>query len=514
MFRLLPVFLFISLIPNGFAATFGSVTTVVGSVGDIVLDEARRRLYLVNTNANRVEVYSLPPSPIRQVNSVPTDSLPLAAALSFDKKFLYVVCHNSSSLNIIDLDRLGVVNRPSLPARPEGIAVGNDGRALITTIGTGPSNSQNTLLIYDPNNNGAIASVVFVPSAPSLPPGAPPAGRAFLANRSQLAATPDGNYIIGVNIPNNTTRAVFVYEVASGVILRSRIVNNVSSVLAVSPDGSRFMSGLTLFDTQTLEVIAQENLANAPYPIQPGTNFNTQQNQGGSVFSPGGGTLYSAFNVAPVANPPTRPNVAQLMVNDPDNLLIQTAFQMPENLAGKMLISSDGNTIYAISESGFTTIPIGSAANNPILSLPTSVVLVVNDQCGVTSNQRTARIQMSNAGRGRLTASAQVLQLNPTGPGGLGGVGGPGGGIPGGGVIIVIPPTVPGGGVAPIGPQLPAGGAGGQNNAIFQTAPQVRVQQSSDGPSMDITYNSVNNRTLGTVSPVHDFLIQSPEAIN
>jgi uncharacterized protein (TIGR03437 family) len=514
MFRLLPVLLLISLIPNGLAATFGSVTTVVGSVGDIVLDESRRRIYLVNTNANRVEVYSLPPSPIRQVNSVPTDSLPLAAALSADKKYLYVVCHNSSSLNIIDLDRFGVVDRPSLPARPEGIAVGNDGRALITTIGTGPNNSQNTLLIYDPNNNGAIANVVFVPSAPSLPPGAPTAGRAFLANRSQLAATPDGNYIIGVNIPNNNTRAVFVYEVASGVILRSRIVNNVSSVLTVSPDGSKFMSGLTLFDTQTLEVIAQQNLANAPYPIQPGTNFNTQQNQGGSVFSPDGGTLYSAFNVAPVANPPARPNVAQLMVNDPDNLLIQTAFQMPENLAGKMLISSDGNTIYAISESGFTTIPIGSAANNPILSLPTSAVLVANDQCGVTSSERTAHIQMSNAGRGRLTANAQVLQLNPTGPGGLGGVGGPGGGLPGGGVIIVIPPTVPGGGTAPIGPQLPAGGTGGQNNAIFQTAPQVRVQQSPDGPAMDITYNSVNNRTLGTVSPVHDFLIQSPEAIN
>src|SRR5262249_29315251 len=154
--------------------------------------------------------------------------------------------------------------------------------------------------------------------------------------------------------------------------LRSRIINNVSSVLNISPDGSTFLSGLTLFDINTLEVLAQQNLANAPYPIQPGTNFNLQQNQGGSVFSPDGSTLYSAFNVSPVQNPPARPNVGQLMLSDPDNLLIKLAYQMPENLAGKMVITSDGGTIFAISESGFVTIPIATAGQNPIIDISTS----------------------------------------------------------------------------------------------------------------------------------------------
>src|SRR5262249_3058784 len=85
----------------------------------------------------------------------------------------------------------------------------------------------------------------------------------------------------GVNIPSNTQRSVFIYEVASATILRSRTVNNVSSVLAVSPDGQRFMAGLNLFDINTLEILAQQNLANAPYPIPPNTNFTTQTNHPG-----------------------------------------------------------------------------------------------------------------------------------------------------------------------------------------------------------------------------------------
>jgi hypothetical protein len=57
-------------------------------------------------------------------------------------------------------------------------------------------------------------------------------------------------------------------------------------------------------------------------------NFNTQQNQGGSLFSPDGSVLYSAFNIAPQQTPAARPNVGQLLLNDPDNLLIRLGIQM------------------------------------------------------------------------------------------------------------------------------------------------------------------------------------------
>ncbi|MBI1790873.1 MAG: PD40 domain-containing protein, partial [Acidobacteria bacterium] len=418
-----------------FAATFGSVVPLVGGASDLVWDEPRGRLYLVNLNSNRVDVYAVARRTF--LNAIRTDARPVSAAMSRNGKFLYVTCFDQSSLNVIDLDTSTVVRRINLPAKPEGVAAGADGRALITTIGTGQGNAFNNLLIYDPSAaaGNEITGVPIV-APPPAPPVAPPLGRPAYSTRSALQATNDGRYIIGVNNINANTRFVFVYEAASGTVLRARTAGNVSNVLSVSPDGSKFMAGLTLFETDTLSVLAQQNAANAPFSFPGGAanNFNTQQNQGGSVFSPDGQTLYSAFNIAPVQNPAARPNVSRLLLNDTDNLLISLGLQLTENLAGRMVTTNDGSTVFGLSESGFVILPVNQILQNPIAVPESPVVLLANDQCGVVADKRAAGVPVTNAGRGRLTASAQLLQL-PAAPGGLGGVGGPGGGGPGGGII-------------------------------------------------------------------------------
>jgi uncharacterized protein (TIGR03437 family) len=480
------------------AATFGSAVSLVGGASDLVLDEARGRLYLVNSTQGRVEVYSL--AQRRFLNPVGTDATPISAAISRNGKSLYVTSYDASSLNIIDLDALTVKTRISLAARPEGVAVGNDERVLISTIGTGAGNLANVLLLYDPNASNTVSVIdIAVTPPPPTPPTLPaPSGRPFLASRSQLMASRDGSIIVGANIPAaSTTLTVFVYETASATVLRSRNVASASSVLSVAPDNSKFMAGLNLFDATTLQILAQQNLANSPYPIAPTTNFNTQSSQGGSVFAPDGTVVYSGFDVSPVQNPPARANVSQLMLSDPDNLLIGMGLQLPENLAGKMVLSSDGGNLYALSESGFTIIPISTMRQFPIAVPDSTVAALAYDQCGVTTAQRTARITVKNAGRGTMSANAQVLQYTATGPGGIGGAGGAGGGTPGGGVVIVLPPST--------------GGAAG---TIAQTAPAVRTQQTTDGTALDFSFNSQAARGLGTISPSHDFLIQSSQAIN
>jgi uncharacterized protein (TIGR03437 family) len=497
------------------AATFGTVTNITGGASDIVLDEGRQRLYLVNSTRNQVEVYSIPQR--RFLNPILVEQLPLAAAMSRNGGVLYVTCHNSSSMVEINLDRLEVINRVSLPARPEGIAVGGDERVLISTVGTGANNTLNVLLIYNPEASGTNQAITPVPIAPPAPanPLLPPAnlGRPALIPRSFLETSRDGRFIVGVNIPNTTARAVFVYEVASGTVLRSRTVQGVSSVISVAPDGSKFMAGLSLLDSATLTVLAQQNAANAPYPFAQGTNFNLQQNQGGSVFTPDGSLIYSAFNFTPVQNPPARPNVSQLMVNDPDNLLIQTAYQLPENAAGKMVLSSDGQNLYALSESGFISVPIGRASENPVAAADATVAMLVNDQCGTFESQRRATLTLRNIGRGRLTANAQVMQETGAGPGAIGG-GGAGGGAPGGGVIIIVPgvPGQPGQPVQP--PTLPGGGQTATNPNIAAIAPAVRTSIVPEGVNFEFTFNANAARSLGTATPTSLFLISSNEAIN
>lgn len=168
MLHLKCVLLVLGLLTPAFSATFGTVFNVTGGASDIVLDEQRSRLYIVRTTPyNLIDVYSIPQR--RVTNSIKVDTTPLDAALSRDGKFLDVACHDGSALNTIDLDAQTVINRVSLPARPEGVAMGNNGRVLITTIGTGPGNAQNTLLIYDPlaDSYAAVQNVITTPPQPS-----------------------------------------------------------------------------------------------------------------------------------------------------------------------------------------------------------------------------------------------------------------------------------------------------------------------------------------------------------
>jgi uncharacterized protein (TIGR03437 family) len=380
-----------------------------------------------------------------------------------------VTCYDGAVLDVVDLGALTVTARVTLPAKPEGVAVGSDGRVLISTTGSGTGGAANVLLLYDPSPDASavLVPISVVPAAPTPPTVPPPSGRPFLATHSQLVATRDGSLIVGVNAPAAGSPTVFVYEAASNTVLRSRIVAGSSTVLAVSDDGSRFMCGPNLFDTATLQVLAQQNLANAPYPVTPGTNFNVQSTQGGGVFSPDGQTLYAAFDISPVQNPPVSPNISQLMLNDPDNLLIRMGIQLPENLAGKMVISADGSNIYALSDSGFTSLPVGSISRSPIAVPSATVVMLTKDQCGVTAQTSSATVAVNNAGGGRVTATGQLLQFT---------------------------------GVA--------------NQPSPATAPTLRNSQSQAGSQLVLSFNPAAARGLGTVTPPHDFLIQSPEAIN
>ena len=50
-----------------------------------------------------------------------------------------------------------------------------------------------------------------------------------------MMRTPDGQFIVGVIPPTNANTYVFVYEVASGIVLRNRTVAGASTVLSMSP---------------------------------------------------------------------------------------------------------------------------------------------------------------------------------------------------------------------------------------------------------------------------------------
>ena len=212
------------------SATFGQVIPLGGTApSDIVLDESRQRLYLVNSSAGLVNVYDYSAQAL--IGSISVGTTPLGAAMSMDNEFLYVANHDSSSLSVINLGSTsgvpGAGVTVSLPAKPQGVEVGADGRAVICTDGSGTSSTANTLLIFDRTQatQNQVQPVSFPPAAPT-----PPSLQQLLAKpttqfNGKLLRTPDGKYIIGVSsITNNTSTVVYVYETASGTVLQNRTV--------------------------------------------------------------------------------------------------------------------------------------------------------------------------------------------------------------------------------------------------------------------------------------------------
>ena len=378
-------------------ATFGDVVRLGTTPSDIVLDESRSRLYLVNSSANSVQVWDYNQRTL--LGSITVGARPLGAAMSMDNSLLYVTNHDSSTLSVISLAQGfgAVINTVALPAQPEGVAVGLDGRAVISTDGSSATTTVNTLLVFDGTQAASqqVLAVQFPPAAVTPPSLAAPAfPKPTTQFNGKLQPTPDGKYIIGVSsITTNTATVVYQYEVDSGTILQSRTVTGQSSIMAMAPDGASFMAGFTLYGTANLNVIAQQNIANAPFPISGA--FSTTANLGGSVFTADGKTLYSAFNNTSTTQAPL------LLVSDPHTLAISLGIYLPESVLSKIVITADGSQAWALSSSGMIHLPLGNLYTYPIIMPQSTTVFLAQDNCNPGVAQGTLNI--NNIGAGTLT---------------------------------------------------------------------------------------------------------------
>jgi hypothetical protein len=395
------------------AATFGNVIQLQGGTpSDMVLDELRQRLYLVNNNSPQVKIFDYTTNQI--VGGIQVGTRPISAAMSMDGNWLYVasgvttaqVASGSPLLSVVDLSQGRVVQTQTLPSAPQGVEVGSDGRVLVSMLGSGvvAGVPQGTLGVFDRTQTSSSAfQLVTVPALPTTPVPLPPTTltRPVLTFTGRLLRTPDGSLIVGVITPTAATTYIFVYEVASGVVLRNRTISGASSVLSMSPDGSRFMAGFTMLDTATLAVVGQQNNANAPFTFS--SAFNTAQNVGGSVFSPDGTTLFSAFNTAANTTPAPPANSSTLLVNDPTNLAIRLGINLAESIVARIAMLADGSEAWGLSDSGLLHLPLAHLYDYPILAPETTQVFLAMDDCnrGVASGT----LKINNLGKGRLTYS-------------------------------------------------------------------------------------------------------------
>jgi uncharacterized protein (TIGR03437 family) len=337
------------LIAASFAAaawgqTFGTVVPIGGEAADVALDETRGVLYIADFTANRIDVMSLATKTIQ--TSINVAAQPSSISMSPDGHYLVATnfgnavapASASNGLTVIDLTTQAMQTF-SLGNPPLGVAFGANGIALVVTT--------TDFLLFDPSTGatqeiGTLASVV----ANTLPV-APTSGFPAEITAASVAASADGTEIYGLGGTSSTV--TFRYDVTANALYPGGIVTSTGvlgpRVVSLNSHGTLFMAGWVMVNQQGTFV---------NYFPQHSNQFAV----GSTAFDDSRGLLYAQIPAVTGA-PPT------LMVVTSNNLTLQQTLQLPENLTGKSVLSSDSNTLYAVSASGVTVLPVGSLAQQP-----------------------------------------------------------------------------------------------------------------------------------------------------
>ncbi len=81
-------------------------------------------------------------------------------------------------------------------------------------------------------------------------------------------------------------------------------------------------------------------------------------NVGSHVIDSSRGLIYAQIPVTGATS--TTLGTPMLQVLDADNLTLHDILHLPENLAGKSVLTSDHNTVYGVSDSGVLVLPVGN----------------------------------------------------------------------------------------------------------------------------------------------------------
>ena len=379
-----------SLTAAAWGATFGKVVSIGGHASDLALDEPRGVLYISNFTANRVEVMSLGTNTIQ--TSINVASQPSALALSPDDHYLVVAHFGNSAppaspanaITVIDLTTNGKQTF-SLGSAPLGVAFGLDGLALVVTT--------TDFLLLDPASGtttelDTIAGV----TAKTLPQ---PAG-SFPTNivAASVSASADGTKIYGVG-----DTLLFSYDVNTRTLRAGLYVSSPTlgpRAVSISQDGSYFTAGWTLKDSSFSNISQWANISGA---LNVGTS-----------------SIDSSRNVIYAQMPPPGALTAPVMqIVDSDNLAIRKTINLPENFAGKSTLSSDGSTLYGVSDSGVMVLQVGSLSNAHQVTAMKQDMVFRGNFCDRRVSSQTLTVVDPGGGNTAFSISSNTtgLSVNP-----------------------------------------------------------------------------------------------------
>jgi uncharacterized protein (TIGR03437 family) len=387
------------------AATFGTVIPIGGQASDIALDESRKSLYVANFGASRIDVVSTDTRAIAR--SIQVTAQPGSLALSRDNRLLVVTHYGASSTarNAVTVINLEDNTRRvfGVGTAPLAVAFTMQNQAFLVT--------SSDFLLLDPESGqtrtidsveGLAGKTLPVPS-PALP---------STIVRASVAASRDGFWIYGL-----TDKFLFRYDTR---LPQLEITGYTSSpdmgprTVSVSADGSFYTAGWALFNRRG-DMVAQFDDPSGKLDIgshaidQQRGRIYAQVTQAETTTGNGSATTPASTQITPTFTGPV------LQVVNATNLAVIDRLQLREDLTGRAVLNSNGDTMYAVSASGVTVLPVGQLGSAPRVRSEQRDVLFRTNSC--SREQQTQEIYIVDAGGGRLpfslTTSNPAISVSP-----------------------------------------------------------------------------------------------------
>ncbi len=364
------------------AGTFGTVVSIGGEASDLALDEPRGVLYVADFTASRIDVITLSNNSLKTSINVPNQ--PSSISVSADDHWLIIAHYGNNAapaaqsnlVSLIDLTNNYARQTFTLSDTPLGVAFGKDGNALIVTA--------SSFQLFNPNT-GSIALLqtiaqVATSSIPQAPATFPPT-----FTQATITTSRDGLTIAGFG--GSSPYLLFRYAVATKTISSSFYVSSPPAgprVVSLSDDGTEASMAWWLSDS----------------------NFNTLAeftaptgalNIGSHVIDSSRNLVYA--QVPTTTSTGTSVSTPILQISASDNLTIVEQLQLPENLAGKSVLTANHNTMYAVSASGVTVLPVGNLKAYPRLAASVEDLVFRGNFCN--RNASTATFTVSDPGGNR-----------------------------------------------------------------------------------------------------------------
>lgn len=401
------------LATSAWGQTFGKVVALGGASADLALDEPRGVVYVANFTANRIDVVSAQTGALTR--SMNVSSQPSSLAMSPDGRYL-VVGHYANftspntpknALTVIDLNSRAKQTF-ALADPPFGVAFGIDGQALVVT--------STQFLLFDPElGTMRVLDTISGVTAKTLPQ--PPANFPTEIVGASVQASGDGLTVFGV-----TDTILFAYDVSTHTVSSGGYVAEPPlgpRAISVARDGSYYLAGWAQFDRVSIT-----NQFSNPRGLLNIGSHAIDSDRGlvyaeipEAVDTTGSGTGGGSSSGSTTGNTPngTLPDPV-LTIADADNLAVREKVKLPEHLAGKGILSSDGSTMYALSESGVMILPVGNLAGSPRVVAAQSDLVYKSSFCnpGVITKELTIVDPSGGETDFSLVPSASGISISPS----------------------------------------------------------------------------------------------------